>query len=387
MHVVLGVSSLRELTLSGTTVETQVGATRLSWKGSRSQAAHMHVRGGRAQQVEPLHASVSMALGVFASEGSLIAKHGLIAGKAVKVEHGALVPAASFPSSSVRKGWLLSSGSGILAGIVSLPVLRRRRGRRSTTTWHCSGSGGSQDTRDSSGDYVGMITSIGKPASVALPSDEQLPLTIMHLDAQLRNAVAVENYAEAARLRDEIQNRSFEGEVGVLAANTEFFEAWAAQDLERMSDIWHKGDHSCCIHAASRPVHGFEAIMQSWSEVFRRANGRKAECIDQTVVIRDNIGRVVRCQTCSDGASMVITNHFEKTQQGWKLSCHQVGSVSEPKQTPSLAQLILEIPNWIGRRWRRRKHNFDLEAEIERRGTRRQKQSLEVPVGPSPRRQ
>ncbi|CAE8742545.1 unnamed protein product [Polarella glacialis] len=144
-----------------------------------------------------------------------------------------------------------------------------------------------------------------------------------------------------------------------------------------MAGLWHKGDHSCCIHASSRPVHGFKAIVETWPAVFRMAKIREARHTEQSVAIRDNIGRAVCCQTFSDGSCAIITNHFECSPQGWKLCCHQVSTISEPKQTPTLAQRLLSIPDWIGRRWRMRKEgDFSLE-QLKRR---QQELSITLPV-------
>merc|ERR1719356_878029 len=99
-----------------------------------------------------------------------------------------------------------------------------------------------------------------------------------------------------------------------------------------MRDLWHKAEHSCCIHQAKRPVLGHAAVLESWIDKFRgprRGRGRGAEYETQSVVIRENIGRVV---VVSEGKNEVITNFFERTPHGWKLWCHQVGSVEPLKQ-------------------------------------------------------
>lgn len=193
---------------------------------------------------------------------------------------------------------------------------------------------------------------VGGAPSGPFPADD---LEVEELERRLQGAVATEDFAEAIRLRDIIRDRSLEGEVALLAVNSAFFEAYQARDLAQMGEIWHKGDHSCCIHISSRPVHGYQAIMESFANVFNKSSRRRGECVRQIISVRDKIGRVVWCENRNDGSQVAITNHFEYTQHGWRLCCHQVSSISKPKKKSSLAQMIDGVSNWLGSRWRERK--------------------------------
>jgi len=163
----------------------------------------------------------------------------------------------------------------------------------------------------------------------------------LELERQLEQAVHREDFQEAARLRDVLQERSLNGELSVLCANREFFQALKTRDIERMSDMWHKGDHSCCIHQAQRPVHGHQPVMESWELIFRNARQKHVGCELQSVVIRDNIGRVV---VTNEKANSVITNFFELTPEGWKLWCHQAGTITHVKPSTALGALVRAVP-------------------------------------------
>lgn len=187
------------------------------------------------------------------------------------------------------------------------------------------------------------------------PADAAKPTSVVELEARLQVAVEKEDYIEAARLRDEIIERSLDGEAAVLAANERFFDACRGRDLEGMAELWHTGKHTCCIHSASRPVYGHDAIMESWSSVFRDKKRKEGKRTEQSVIVRDNIGRAVCCQTFKNGAVMVVTNHFEHTMQGWKLCCHQAGVIEEPKRRKTMVAMVRSVTDWIGRRWRKNK--------------------------------
>jgi len=133
-----------------------------------------------------------------------------------------------------------------------------------------------------------------------------------------------------------------QGQLAVLAANQAFFGAVAVRDLERMGELWLEGDHSCCIHQAQRPVLGYAAVMESWRNLFRDRRLKKVEYALESVVIRDNVGRVV---VTSEKANQVVTNFWERTADGWKLWSHQAGTIKPVPPSTTLGTMALKIPN------------------------------------------
>lgn len=57
------------------------------------------------------------------------------------------------------------------------------------------------------------------------------------LEAQLHAAVAAEEFTEAARLRDALQQLMMDGEAAVLCANREFYAAFQTCDAKRMTAV------------------------------------------------------------------------------------------------------------------------------------------------------
>ncbi len=55
----------------------------------------------------------------------------------------------------------------------------------------------------------------------------------------------------------------------VLAANHSFYRAFEKRDLEAMSAIWSQGVASLCIHPGRHALKGWDAIHQSWEQIFR----------------------------------------------------------------------------------------------------------------------
>lgn len=160
------------------------------------------------------------------------------------------------------------------------------------------------------------------------------------LEGRLQAAVEREDFAEAARIRDVIRERSMGGELSIIAANRAFFEAIYKRDKQLMASLWHDGGHSCCIHQAQRPLHGRDAIMESWRQIFKRRQ-KKFDIASQSVVIRDNTGRVV---VTSERVNRVVTNFYERTPEGWKLWFHQVGTITPINAKPSFGSLVMAVP-------------------------------------------
>jgi len=208
-------------------------------------------------------------------------------------------------------------GAVLLAGAASA---RRRHNRRAATG----------KRQQSWATTCTMLHAGAQHAPAAAPSSaraEAKNLRVVELEDQLQAAVEAEEYMEAARLRDELQLLTLDSEAAVLAANREFYEAFQARDIERMARLWHEGPHSCCVHPANSPVHGHEAVIDSWERVFRGGNVEQISCERPSVAIRNGVARVVCYEMINDAAHLVVNNLFEHTSDGWKIWYHQAGVV------------------------------------------------------------
>lgn len=148
------------------------------------------------------------------------------------------------------------------------------------------------------------------------------------LEAQLHAAVAAEEFTEAARLRDALQQLMMDGEAAVLCANREFYAAFQTCDAKRMAAIWLDGGHSCCLHPGQPPINGGPEVVASWEGILRGQRKIDIECIKPCVVVRGNIGRLLCYERVSGGVTLAAVNLFESTTTGWKMWYHQAGMVN-----------------------------------------------------------
>ncbi|CAE7686223.1 SKIP8, partial [Symbiodinium microadriaticum] len=133
------------------------------------------------------------------------------------------------------------------------------------------------------------------------------------LEEQLRCAVEAEDYAEAARLRDELQFKSLDAEAAILSANREFYESFREGSVARMVGIWLESPRSCCVHPARPPLHGFDAVADSWKIILTQGGAMDIECLKPSVAMCGNTGRVVCYERVEGGMILLAVNLFERT--------------------------------------------------------------------------
>ena len=74
------------------------------------------------------------------------------------------------------------------------------------------------------------------------------------LQDDLAGAIAAEDYALAAKLRDQLSSSVMDDQMAILACNTEFYAAFAAGDFARMDGVW-ASDEVACIHPGMPPLY------------------------------------------------------------------------------------------------------------------------------------
>ena len=55
----------------------------------------------------------------------------------------------------------------------------------------------------------------------------------------------------------------------LLGANRSFYESLERFDLSAMKSLWHRGPEARCIHPGWEAINGYEAIIDSWDQVFK----------------------------------------------------------------------------------------------------------------------
>jgi ketosteroid isomerase-like protein len=122
----------------------------------------------------------------------------------------------------------------------------------------------------------------------------------------------------------------------IEAANAEFYAAFEALDLDRMGAVWADGPYAAsvtCVHAGWPMLKGRAEVLRSWALIL--ANTPYIQFVLTDVSVHPDGERAV--VTCGENiltadeesemgflaaGTVVATNIFVRTAEGWKLWLH-----------------------------------------------------------------
>jgi ketosteroid isomerase-like protein len=122
----------------------------------------------------------------------------------------------------------------------------------------------------------------------------------------------------------------------VEAANSEFYAAFEAVDLDRMHAVWDDDEDVTCVHPGWPLLRGRGRVMRSWALIFANTPYIQFFLTDVHVQVTDEIAVVTCCESIltsvgdSEGdATVVATNVFRLREDGWRLVVHHGSPVAQ----------------------------------------------------------
>ena len=125
-------------------------------------------------------------------------------------------------------------------------------------------------------------------------------------------------------------------------AETAFYDAFERADLAGMMTVWAEDDDIVCIHPQGPRLTGFEAVRESWVQIF---SGGASRLRVRTVEARRFSGQSVAVHSVVEvlsvpgqqgpAQSVCATNVYELTDRGWRMVAHHASPVSEPPTAPA----------------------------------------------------
>ena len=112
----------------------------------------------------------------------------------------------------------------------------------------------------------------------------------------------------------------------VLAANLEFYRAFATRDLPAMEALWARAAPVACIHPGWPALAGRDAIMESWQRILGNPNSPRIACYDERVLLYGDTAVVV-CEEELDGGTLIASNLFVREDGAWRIAHHQAGQL------------------------------------------------------------
>lgn len=111
-------------------------------------------------------------------------------------------------------------------------------------------------------------------------------------------------------------------------AETAFYEAFERADLAAMMAVWAASDEIVCIHPQGPRLTGFEAVRDSWAQIFAggsqlRVRTTEARAFDgQALAVHSVVELVAPAAEQATLTSIFATNVYELTEGGWRMVVH-----------------------------------------------------------------
>jgi hypothetical protein len=119
----------------------------------------------------------------------------------------------------------------------------------------------------------------------------------------------------------------------VLAANLEFYRAFAMRDIRAMDLLWARHGPVACLHPGWTALTDREAIMSSWSGILSNPDSPRITCYDERVLLFGDTA-IVLCEEELAGGTLVASNFFVREDGVWRLAHHQAGQVVRRQAEP-----------------------------------------------------
>ncbi|XP_038904182.1 uncharacterized protein LOC120091000 [Benincasa hispida] len=163
-------------------------------------------------------------------------------------------------------------------------------------------------------------------------SGESITLDAETLEQDLQNAIADEDYARAAQIRDTLKALQEDSKTSVLAANAKFYKSFQTGDLATMQTLWARGDSVCCVHPGMRGISGYNDVITSWEYVWANYEfPLEIQLKDVQVHARGDVGYVTCVELVktkgSSWGGQFVTNVFERINGQWFVCIHHASPI------------------------------------------------------------
>ena len=118
-------------------------------------------------------------------------------------------------------------------------------------------------------------------------------------------------------------------------AEAAFYDAFERGDLAAMMVVWAEGEDVVCVHPSGPRLTGFEAVRESWMQIFaanmklsvRVVDGRRLD--GPSVAVRSVVESITAPGATDSPQLGNATNVYVLTDAGWRIAMHHA---SPPEQ-------------------------------------------------------
>ena len=112
----------------------------------------------------------------------------------------------------------------------------------------------------------------------------------------------------------------------VLAANLEFYRAFAVRDLAAMDAVWARRVQVGCVHPGWPALSDRDAVMESWQGILSNPEAPRIACYDERVLLYGETALVL-CEEELEGGTLVASNLFVREEGAWRIAHHHAGQL------------------------------------------------------------
>ena len=112
--------------------------------------------------------------------------------------------------------------------------------------------------------------------------------------------------------------RAMLDEDAVLAANEEFYRAFAARDLAAMDALWAEETPVACIHPGWDPLVGRDMVIESWAAILGGPGAPQIRCEAPRAFVLGPSAFVI-CREVLEQGRLIATNVFAREEAGWRM--------------------------------------------------------------------
>jgi hypothetical protein len=112
----------------------------------------------------------------------------------------------------------------------------------------------------------------------------------------------------------------------VLAANLEFYRAFAMRDIAAMDLVWARTPPVACLHPGWTALTDREAVMASWRAILSNPDAPRIACFDERVLLFGETALVL-CEEDLEGGTLAASNFFVREDGVWRIAHHQAGQI------------------------------------------------------------
>jgi len=123
-------------------------------------------------------------------------------------------------------------------------------------------------------------------------------------------------------------------------AETAFYEAFERADLAAMMAVWAERDDVVCIHPSGPRLTGFEAVRESWVQIFSNGSQLRVRATEskrydgQSVAVHSVVEVLTAPGQTGAAQSVLATNVYELGDAGWRMVLHHATHLPEPTPPP-----------------------------------------------------